>query len=53
MKNLKSSSTIKTEDHSIVEAITSSIASLEHPQPSSRSSQSQSIVVSKKPGIII
>ncbi len=53
MKKQKSSPTIKIENQSIVEAITLSIASLEHSQPSSRSSQSQSIVVSKKPGIII
>jgi hypothetical protein len=41
--------TIKSEDHSISTAIASSIVSLEHLQPPSRPSQSQSIVSSKKP----
>ncbi len=46
--------TIKLEDHSISAALASSIASLEYSQPTppSRSSQSQSIVPSKKTGRI-
>ncbi len=44
--------TIKSEDHSISTAIASSIVSLEHLQPPSRPSQSQSIIPSKKPGRI-
>jgi len=51
VKKPKSSSTTKTENNLIVAAITPSIASLEHSQPSSRSSQLQSIVVPKKSGI--
>jgi len=43
-----STSTVKTEDPSIVAAIASSIVTLEHSQPSSRSLQSQSIIPPKK-----
>lgn len=45
--------TIKLEDSSLQMAIASSVASLEHSQPSSRPSQSQSIAPPKKSGEII